>query len=330
MADFEDSHDARPGTTSCRARSTCATRWPGASSSRAPRASVYKLNPTIATLIVRPRGWHLYEKHVLVDGKQVPGAFVDFGLYLFHNHAELKRQRHGPVLLPAEDREPPRGAAVERRVPPRRGAARPRAADHQGDGADRDDPRGVRDGRDPVRAARPHRRPQLRPLGLHLQLHQEVQPQPGHGAAGSRAGDDDHALPALVLEAADQDLPPPRRVRDGRHGGADPDQERPGGERRGARQGARRQGARGGRRARRHLGGASGPGAGGDGGLRPADADPEPAAPQARGRAGHGRRPAARSPRARSPRRACATTSTSRSSTWTPGSAATAACRSTT
>src|SRR5690348_4951518 len=37
----------------------------------------YKLNPTIATLIVRPRGWHLYEKHMLLNGKQIPGAFVD-------------------------------------------------------------------------------------------------------------------------------------------------------------------------------------------------------------------------------------------------------------
>ena len=56
----------------------------------------------------------------------------------------------------------------------RAGAA---ARDHQGHGADRDDPGRVRDGRDPLRAARPHRRPQLRPVGLHLQLHQEV-PQP--------------------------------------------------------------------------------------------------------------------------------------------------------
>jgi malate synthase len=63
-----------------------------------PDGKQYRLNPTIATLIVRPRGWHLYEKHILVDGKQVPGAFVDFGLYLFHNHAELKRQGTGPYF----------------------------------------------------------------------------------------------------------------------------------------------------------------------------------------------------------------------------------------
>jgi malate synthase len=63
-----------------------------------PDGKQYRLNPTVATLIVRPRGWHLYEKHILVDGKQVPGAFVDFGLYVFHNHAELKRRGTGPYF----------------------------------------------------------------------------------------------------------------------------------------------------------------------------------------------------------------------------------------
>jgi malate synthase len=63
-----------------------------------PDGKQYRLNPQIATLLVRPRGWHLYEKHVLVDGRPVPGAFVDFGLYLFHNHAELKRRGTGPYF----------------------------------------------------------------------------------------------------------------------------------------------------------------------------------------------------------------------------------------
>ncbi|MGB5104828.1 MAG: malate synthase A [Steroidobacteraceae bacterium] len=63
-----------------------------------PEGKQYRLNPAIATLIVRPRGWHLYEKHVSLDGKLVPGAFVDFGLYLFHNHAELKRRGTGPYF----------------------------------------------------------------------------------------------------------------------------------------------------------------------------------------------------------------------------------------
>jgi len=63
-----------------------------------PDGKQYRLNPQIATLLVRPRGWHLYEKHLLLDGKQIPGAFVDFGLYLFHNHASLKARGTGPYF----------------------------------------------------------------------------------------------------------------------------------------------------------------------------------------------------------------------------------------
>jgi malate synthase len=63
-----------------------------------PDGKQYRLNPQIATLLVRPRGWHLYEKHLLLDGKQIPGAFVDFGLYLFHNHAALKARGTGPYF----------------------------------------------------------------------------------------------------------------------------------------------------------------------------------------------------------------------------------------
>jgi malate synthase len=63
-----------------------------------PEGKPYRLNDKVATLIVRPRGWHLFEKHVQVDGRLVPGAFVDFGLYIFHNHAELKRRGTGPYF----------------------------------------------------------------------------------------------------------------------------------------------------------------------------------------------------------------------------------------
>jgi malate synthase len=58
----------------------------------------YALNERTATLIVRPRGWHLLEKHILVDGKPAPGALVDFGLYLFHNAAELRKRGSGPYF----------------------------------------------------------------------------------------------------------------------------------------------------------------------------------------------------------------------------------------
>jgi malate synthase len=50
-----------------------------------PEGKSYKLNDKTATLLVRPRGWHLDEKHFLVDGKPIAGAFFDFGLFVFHN-----------------------------------------------------------------------------------------------------------------------------------------------------------------------------------------------------------------------------------------------------
>jgi len=58
----------------------------------------YVLNKRTATLIVRPRGWHLPEKHMVVDGQAVPGALVDFGLYLLHNAATLKERGSGPYF----------------------------------------------------------------------------------------------------------------------------------------------------------------------------------------------------------------------------------------
>lgn len=48
----------------------------------------YALNETTATLVVRPRGWHLLEKHLLVDGAPVSASLFDFGLYFFHNAKE--------------------------------------------------------------------------------------------------------------------------------------------------------------------------------------------------------------------------------------------------
>jgi len=58
----------------------------------------YALNEQIATLMIRPRGWHLPEKHMLLAGQAVPGALVDFGLYLFHSAAELKKHGTGPYF----------------------------------------------------------------------------------------------------------------------------------------------------------------------------------------------------------------------------------------
>ncbi len=54
-----------------------------------PEGKEYKLADTTATLFVRPRGWHLPEKHVEVDGKPMSGSLFDFGLYFFHNAERL-------------------------------------------------------------------------------------------------------------------------------------------------------------------------------------------------------------------------------------------------
>src|SRR5216110_3941076 len=54
-----------------------------------PEGKEYRLNERTAVLFVRPRGWHLVEKHLLVDGEPVAGAFFDFGLFFFHNAKEL-------------------------------------------------------------------------------------------------------------------------------------------------------------------------------------------------------------------------------------------------
>ncbi|MEO7114861.1 MAG: malate synthase A [Caldimonas sp.] len=58
----------------------------------------YKLDDKIATLQVRPRGWHLDEKHVTVDGQRVSGGIFDFALFMFHNAKELLARGAGPYF----------------------------------------------------------------------------------------------------------------------------------------------------------------------------------------------------------------------------------------
>jgi malate synthase len=63
-----------------------------------PDGRTYRLDDKTATLLVRPRGWHLPEKHVLVDGTPVSGALFDFGLYLFHNAQRLLERGSAPYF----------------------------------------------------------------------------------------------------------------------------------------------------------------------------------------------------------------------------------------
>jgi malate synthase len=88
MADFEDSNcpsweNQITGQINVRDAYRKTISWVS------PEGKSYTLNDTIATLILRPRGWHLMEKHVTVDGSQVSGALFDFALSFFHNIAYL-------------------------------------------------------------------------------------------------------------------------------------------------------------------------------------------------------------------------------------------------
>lgn len=96
MTDFEDSntpnwHNQLQGQVNLKAavRRTLTLESKG---------KQYKLNDKIATLQVRPRGWHLDEKHVTIDGKRVSGGIFDFALFLFHNAKEQIARGAGPFF----------------------------------------------------------------------------------------------------------------------------------------------------------------------------------------------------------------------------------------
>jgi malate synthase len=62
------------------------------------RGKTYELKPQMATLVVRPRGWHLHDKHIKVDGDFVSASLLDFGLHFFHNARELLSRGSGPYF----------------------------------------------------------------------------------------------------------------------------------------------------------------------------------------------------------------------------------------
>ena len=63
-----------------------------------PEGREYRLNERTAVLLVRPRGWHLLERHVLVDDEPISGSLFDFGLFAFHNASELLARGSGPYF----------------------------------------------------------------------------------------------------------------------------------------------------------------------------------------------------------------------------------------
>jgi malate synthase len=98
MADFEDSNSPTWENNAQGQVNLCeAVR--GTIEFTAPETNKkYRLKETVAVLFVRPRGWHLVEKHVLVDGRPVPGSLLDFGVF-FHNNAKaLCARGSGPYF----------------------------------------------------------------------------------------------------------------------------------------------------------------------------------------------------------------------------------------
>src|SRR5207248_5073062 len=63
-----------------------------------PDGRAYRLDDQVATLVVRPRGWHLVERHVLVDGEPLSAGLFDFGLAFFHNAREQLERGSGPYF----------------------------------------------------------------------------------------------------------------------------------------------------------------------------------------------------------------------------------------
>ncbi len=97
MADFEDS-TSPTWRNLLEGQANLADAVAGTITFRSPDGRDYRLRPDPAVLVVRPRGWHLPEKHVRIDGVPTSGALFDAGLYLFHNAAALHARDRGPYL----------------------------------------------------------------------------------------------------------------------------------------------------------------------------------------------------------------------------------------
>jgi malate synthase len=99
MADLEDSHSPTwQGTLEGQINLRDAVRREIEFVGPAPEKKLYKLAEKTAVLMVRPRGWHLVEKHVKIDGAPISASLFDFGLFFFHNAKELLKRGSGPYF----------------------------------------------------------------------------------------------------------------------------------------------------------------------------------------------------------------------------------------
>jgi malate synthase len=97
MADFEDSN-APTWDNNVQGHVNLRDAIRGTIDYAAPGGKQYRLGDKTAVLMVRPRGWHLEERHVLFEDRPIPGALFDFGLYVYHNAAALLSKGTGPYF----------------------------------------------------------------------------------------------------------------------------------------------------------------------------------------------------------------------------------------
>jgi malate synthase len=97
MADFEDSNSPT-WSNLVSGHANLIDAIEATISFESPEGKSYRLEDEVATLLVRPRGWHLPEKHVVVDEQPIAGAFFDFGLFFFHNARRLLERGSGPYF----------------------------------------------------------------------------------------------------------------------------------------------------------------------------------------------------------------------------------------
>ena len=97
MADFEDSNSPT-WLNNLWGQVNVRDAIRGAISFVSPEGKSYQLGPKPAVLFIRPRGWHLVERHLLLDGEPISGSLFDFGLYFFHNAKALLEKGSGPYF----------------------------------------------------------------------------------------------------------------------------------------------------------------------------------------------------------------------------------------